>query len=143
MDLRPATRRLAWIQPVCLSINAVLALKGLRILTWQWVRHPSSVLSTTPAVSSDDWSESEQTLSDTTFYLLIPICLSNNSFDLGSFSSSISVNLQTGYSQDQVLYMILPYVWSWLKHVCLQYCILYLNEFLSKANPQYSTELKY
>ena len=32
LDLRPAwvTRQLAWIQPVCISINAVPALKGLR-----------------------------------------------------------------------------------------------------------------
>ena len=30
---RRVTRRLAWIQPVCLSINAVPALKGLMSLT--------------------------------------------------------------------------------------------------------------
>ena len=28
---RRVTRRLAWIQPVCISINAVPALKGLRM----------------------------------------------------------------------------------------------------------------
>ena len=34
---RRVTRRLAWIQPVCISINAVPALKGLIILITQSV----------------------------------------------------------------------------------------------------------
>ena len=33
---RRVTRRLAWIQPVCISINAVPALKGLNQVAKQW-----------------------------------------------------------------------------------------------------------